>query len=56
MRVTHPAGVATVCCTLDIGAEPTVMGNQLAHHLGIDISHLLLAHASFSAVGGSALV
>ena len=55
VTVTHPAGVATVLCTPDTGAESTVMGSQLAHHLGIDISHLLPAHASFSAVGGKAL-
>ena len=45
----------TVRCMPDTGAESTVMGSQLAHHLGIDISHLLSAHVSFSAIGGNAL-
>ena len=55
VTVTHPADVATFRCMPDTGAESTVMGSQLAHHLGIDISHLLPTHASFSAIGGKAL-
>ncbi|KAK3866860.1 hypothetical protein Pcinc_027638 [Petrolisthes cinctipes] len=55
VRVTHPAGSDTVHCTPDTGAETTVMGSQLAHHLGIEVDNLLPAHTSFIAVGGNLL-
>ncbi|KAK3895193.1 hypothetical protein Pcinc_001053 [Petrolisthes cinctipes] len=40
---------------VDWRAETTVMGSQLARHLGIKVDNLLPTHESFSAVGGNLL-